>query len=190
MTITDEVRATNGHASSKQPVPALPTITLSSGYTISLRRQPADAIPKAQAAAQHELESSKPSPPLQHIETGPDEFRDIENESDPDYQQTLRSWRAEVAALSSQKLLLLMLRLALVFEVDQERLSETRETYASLGMELPEDDRAAYLSYVLAPTHHDQARLFEEVYGRGLPTEAQVALHRRMFPGNLEGHAA
>lgn len=189
MTITDEARATNGHAKGRAAV-ELPTITLSSGYTIGLRRQPMDAMPKAQAAAQHELEESKPRPPMQHIETGPGEFHDIENESDPTYQEELLSWRAEVAVLSSQKLLLLMQRLALVFDIDQERLRDTRETYAALGMELPSDDRAAYLSYVLAPTHADQARLFEEVYGRGLPTEAQVALHRRMFPGNMEGHAA
>lgn len=187
MTITDEVRATNGHAHGRAE---LPTITLSSGITIGLRRQPADAIPNAQAAATRALEGEKPVPPTQSLETEPGVFRDIPNEADPAYQQALIAWRAQVASLTSRKLLLLMQRLALVFEVDQERLAELRAAYHELDMPLPEDDRAAYLGHIIAPTHEDQARLFEEVYGRALPTEAQVKIHRAMFPGNLEGNAA
>lgn len=189
MTLTDELRATNGHSQGRA-VAQTPTIALSSGITVGLRRQPADVMPKAQAAAQHELQSSKPAVPTQAMETEPGVFRDIPNESDDAYQLALLEWQSAVATLTSQKLLRLMERAALVFDIDQERLTELRATYADLGMELPEDDRAAYLGYILAPTHEDQARLFEEVYGRGLPQEAQVALHRRMFPSDLEGHAA
>lgn len=187
MTITEEKRATNGHA---PPLSGAPTITLSSGITIGLRRQPADVMPKAQASAQKALADKKPQPPAQSMETEPGVFRDIPNEHDPAYQKALAAWQNEVNSLTSQKLLTLMERAALVFEVDHVRLAELRETYALLDMDLPEDDRSAYLAYVIAPTHEDQARLFEEVYGRGLPQEAQVALHRRMFPSNLEGNAA
>lgn len=185
MTITEELIKSNGHAKA-----AGNTITLSSGITIRLNRQPADVMPKAQAAAQRALEDSKPAMPTQSMETEPGVFRDIPNPHDPDYQISLAAWQNEVAQLTSQKLLTIMERIGLAFEVDQDRLATLRETYALLDIELPEDDRSAYLAYVIAPTHEDQARLFEEVYGRGLPQEAQVALHRRMFPGDLEGHAA
>jgi len=184
--VREEMRSTNGHSAPA----AMPTITLSSGMKVGLRRQPADAMAKAQAAAQSELAESKPAIPTQRLETEPEVWREIPNEADPDYRAALLAWNAEVAALTSQKLLLLMERFALVFEIDQQKLAEVREAYAIIGVELPENDRSAYLGYVLAPTNEDQGRLFMEVYGRGLPTEAQVALHRRMFPGNLEGHTA
>lgn len=184
MTITDEQRATNGHAS------RAPTLTLSSGETVRLNRQPADVMPKAQAAAARELEDSKPPAPTQSVETEPGVFRDIANESDPAYLEALSAWQTEVASRTAQKLLLIIERIGVVFTVDPQRLATLRETYAVLGIDLPEDDRAAYLAYVIAPTQDDQARLFEEVFGRGLPQEAQVRLHRRMFPGDMAGNAA
>lgn len=185
MTITDELRTTNGHATSHGP-----TITLSSGITIGLRRQPADVMAKAQASAEKALAESKPVVPAQSLETEPGVFRDIPNENDSVYQAALLAWQSKVKSLTSQKLLLIIERIGIVFEVDHMRLAELRETYALLDIELPENDRSAYLSYVIAPTHDDQARLFEEVFGRGLPQEAQVALHRAMFPGDVAHNTA
>jgi hypothetical protein len=186
--VSDELRATNGHGNGRA-VADMPTITLSSGYTVGLRRQPGDAWAHAQAAAQAELADTKPQPPMQSLETEPGVFREIANESDPSYLLALGEWRNQVSALMTQKLLLLMQKFALVFEVDQDKLKELRDTYAELGMKLPENDRAVFLGYILAPTLADQAHLFEEVYGKGMPTEGQVALHRAMFPGDVEGHA-
>lgn len=187
--ITDERRATNGHAGGRA-VADMPTLTLSSGYTVGLRRQPGDAWAHAQAAAQAELADSKPQPPMQSLETEPGVFREIANEADPAYLLALGEWRGHVSSLMTQKLLLLMQKFALVFEVDQEKMAELRANYAELGMELPGNDRAVYLGYILAPTLADQAHLFEEIYGKGMPSEGQVALHRAMFPGDVEGHAA
>jgi len=186
MTITEELIKGNGHSA---PAARMPTITLSSGITVKLNRQPADVMPKAQASAQKALAESKPQPPTQSLETEPGVWRDIPNEHDPAYQIALAEWQNDVNSLTSQKLLTLMERIGIVFEVDEKRLADLREAYALLDMELPADDRSAYLAYVIAPTHEDQARLFEEVYGRGLPQEAQVALHRRMFPGDVERDA-
>jgi hypothetical protein len=186
MTVTEELIKTNGKATPAQAQ----TITLSSGITIGLRRQPGDVMGKAQAAAEKDLEDTRPAVPTQSMETEPGVFRDIPNEHNPAYTAALAEWRSQVASKTSQKLLLIMERIGLVFEVDQDRLTELRETYALLGIELPENDRSAYLGYVIAPTNEDQSRLFMEVFGRGLPQEAQVALHRRMFPGNLERDAA
>ena len=112
----------------------MPSITLSSGIKIGLRRQPADAMAKAQAAAQAELAESKPPIPTQRLETEPDVWREIPNEADPAYQSALLTWQAEVASLTSQKLLLLMERFALVFDVDQTKLAEAREAYAIIGV--------------------------------------------------------
>lgn len=187
MTITDEIRATNGHAKGRA-VGEQPTITLSSGYTIGLRRQPGDVMAQAQIAAQTELDSERPQPPTQKLETEPGVWRDIPNDHDPDYLAARVAWEARTQTLTTEKLLKLMVKVGLVFDVDHEMLNDLRTTYQELGIPLPEDDRTAYLSYVIAPTHEDQARLFMEVYGKGLPTEQQVVLHRRMFPGNLERH--
>lgn len=187
--ITDELRATNGHSAGRA-VADMPTITLSSGYTIGLRRQPGDAWAHAQAAAQAELAESKPQPPVQSLETEPGVFREIANEAEPAYLLALSEWRGQVGNLMTQKLLLLMQRFALVFDVEQDKLNELRDAYAELGMSLPESDRAAYLGYILAPTLEDQSRLFEAVYSKGMPSEGQVALHRAMFPGDVARDAA
>jgi len=186
MTITEELIHVNGHAKPAQAQ----WITLSSGISVKLNRQPGDVMGKAQAAAERELEADRPAVPTQKMETEPNVWRDIPNEHNPEYQAALAEWRGRVSSATSQKLLLVMERIGLVFEVDQARLDDLRETYALLGIELPENDRSAYLGYVIAPTNDDQSRLFMEVFGRGLPQEAQVALHRRMFPGNLERDAA
>lgn len=186
--IADELRATNG----KRPERDDPgrTITLSSGHTVGLRRQPGDVMMRARAAAEKELDSERPAIPTQRLETEPDVWRDIPNANDPEYVAELDAWNNRVANLTGQKLLLIMERIGLDFEIDHARLTELRETYAAIGVELPENDRSAYLGYVLAPTNDDQGRLFIEVFGRGLPQEAQVALHRRMFPGDVEGNPA
>lgn len=193
MTITEEVRATNGHARGRgipgEFVSKLPSLTLSSGHTVYLRRQPADVMPKAQAAAQRDLEAEKPTIPTQRLETAPGEFHEIEHDKHPDYVAALAEWNGKVGQKTSEKLFTIMLRLALVFEVDEQELAALRSVYADQGIDLPEDDRTAYLNHVIAPLTEDQARLFEEVFGRALPTEAQVALHRAMFPGDVEGHA-
>lgn len=186
MTITEELIHVNGHAKPAQAQ----TITLSSGITVKLNRQPGDIMGKAQAAAERELEDSRPAVPTQKMETEPNVWRDIPNENSPEYVAAMIEWRSQVVSATSQKLLLVMERIGLVFEVDHARLADLRETYALLGIELPENDRSAYLGYVIAPTNEDQSRLFMEVFGRGLPQEAQVALHRRMFPRDMEGNAA
>ena len=186
MTITEELIKSNGAAKTV----AAQSITLSSGITVKLNRQPGDIMGKAQAAAERDLEDSRPAVPTQSMETEPGVFRDIPNEHNPEYIAAMSEWRTKVASATSQKLLVIMERIGLVFEVDQQRLADLRETYAMLGIELPENDRSAYLGYVIAPTNEDQSRLFMEVFGRGLPQEAQVALHRRMFPGSLERDAA
>jgi hypothetical protein len=182
---TVDLQRVNGHSRADTN-----SITLSSGITVKLNRQPADVMAKAQAAAQRALADSKPEVPTQSMETEPGVFRDIPNEHDPAYQLALAAWHSDVNALTSQKLLTIIERIGVVFEVDHARLSALRETYAALDIELPENDRTAYLSYVVAPTHEDQARLFEELFGRGLPQEAQVALHRRMFPGDMARDSA
>jgi hypothetical protein len=184
MTVTEVY--TNGAAKQN----AAQSITLSSGITIKLNRQPGDVMGKAQAAAERDLEAERPAVPTQSMETEPNVFRDIPNEHEPGYIAAMVEWRGKVASATSQKLLLIMERIGLVFEVDQARLAELRETYAMLGIDLPENDRSAYLGYVIAPTNEDQSRLFMEVFGRGLPQEAQVALHRRMFPRDMERDAA
>lgn len=185
MTITEELRSTNGHSGGRTVVQT-PTITLSSGIAVGLRRQPADAWANAQAAAQSELADSKPSPPTQSLETEPGVFRDIPNEHDPAYQLALDEWRSRVSGLMTEKLLRFMQKYALVFDIDHERLKELRAEYAEFGMtNMPEDDRIAYLSYIVAPTLDDQSHLFEEVFGRSLPQDQQVALHRAMFSGNV-----
>jgi len=179
--MVDTLTHTNGHAVS----PRLPTIMLSSGYTVALRRQPADVMQRIMVRAEEEYakDNPKPHPPTQKMETAPGEFHEIPKAHDPEYQATLNAWQEEVNHRATEKLLTLANKVALVFAVDTEQLKELRETYAEIGVDLPEDDRIAWLNYVIAPTIEDQARLFEEVYGKGLPTEAQVALHRLFFPG-------
>lgn len=189
MTITDEIRQTNGHHPKGRAV-LQPGITLSSGYTVKVNRQPSDIWARAQAAAEADLESERPAIPTQPMETEPGVWKDIPNENDNAYGVAKAAWDARVATAFTEKLFNVMTQIALEFEVDEAKLTSLRGAYGAMGIELPLDDRAAWLSWVIAPTKDDQSTLFMETYSHGLPNEKQVALHRAMFPGDVPGSTA
>jgi len=89
MTITEELIKSNGAAKTV----AAQSITLSSGITVRLNRQPGDIMGKAQAAAERDLEDSRPAVPTQSMETEPNVWRDIPNEHNPEYIAAMSEWR-------------------------------------------------------------------------------------------------
>jgi hypothetical protein len=189
MTITDEARATNGHAKGRA-AGERSGLDLPSGYRVIINRQPADIFTKVTAAARSELEAERPKPPTQSLETEPDVFREIANESDPDYLAAQAQFERRVAMLAGAKLTQIMLEIGIEFEVDDKKLTKLRTVYRTTGVDLPDDDRMAWLTYVLAPAQEDMARIFVAVYGPGLPTEQQVAFQQAMFPSHVSGDAA
>ena len=65
-------------------------------------------------------------------------------------------------------------------------MTELRELYTNLDIEIPADDRTFWVQFVIAPSAEDFAHLTYEIFGKSLPTEVQVAFHRQLFPSQVE----
>jgi len=164
-----------------------PTVTLpGSGLTVKIRRQPGDMLKLIEASARRELDSKKPIPPTQKLEVGPNEFKEIEDINNAQYIQELEKYEAEVAELFSRKMLDIIVKIGILDHPDKDDIANLRQLYQTLNIETPEDDRTFWVQFVLAPCIEDFSYLTFEIFGKSLPSEAQVAFHRTLFQRNME----
>jgi hypothetical protein len=165
----------------------LPTVTLpGSGMTVKIRRQPGDMLRLIEASARRECESERPQPPTQKLEVGPGEFKEIEDVNNEEYVANLEAFELKVQEIFSKKMLDVIVKVGIVETPDIAEVSTLRTLYSDLNIEIPEDDRTFWVQFVVAPSAEDFAHLTYEVFGRSLPTEAQVAFHRTLFQRNVE----
>jgi hypothetical protein len=165
----------------------LPTVTLpGSGLTVRIRRQPGDMLKLIEASVRRDIEGKKPEPPTQRLEVGPGEFKEIEDLNNPEYIATLELHEAEFQEKFTEKMLDVIVKVGIVDGPVKEELDVLRETYNSLNIEIPENDRTFWVQFVLAPSAEDFSTLTFEIFGRSLPTEAQVAFHRTLFQRDME----
>lgn len=165
----------------------LPTVTLpGSGMTVRIRRQPGDMLRLIEASARREFQSERPQPPTQRLEVGPGEYKEIEDVNNEEYVALLEAFEARVQEAFSKKMLDVIVKVGLVDTPDIAELSTLRQLYSDMNIEIPEDDRAFWVQFVVAPSAEDFAHLTFEIFGRSLPTEAQVAFHRTLFQRNVE----
>lgn len=165
----------------------LPTVTLpGSGLTVRIRRQPGDMLRLIEASARREFESERPEPPTQRLEVGPGEFKEIEDANNEEYLEKLNAFETKIQEAFSKKMLDVIVKLGIVENPDIAEISTLRQLYSDLNIEIPEDDRTFWVQFVVAPSAEDFAHLTFEIFGRSLPTEAQVAFHRTLFQRNVE----
>lgn len=165
----------------------LPTVTLpGSGLTVRIRRQPGDMLRLIEASSRREFESERPEPPTQKLEVGPGEFKEIEDVNNEEYVERLNAFETKIQEAFSKKMLDVIVKVGIVDNPDAVELSSLRQMYSDLNIEVPEDDRTFWVQFVLAPSAEDFAHLTFEIFGRSLPTEAQVAFHRTLFQRNVE----
>ena len=166
---------------------ATPTVTLpGSGMTVSVRRQPGDMLRLIEASVRREFDKQKPIPPVQRIETGPGEFKDIEDENNPAYVAEVEVFEQKVQTRFAEKMLEVIVRAGIVDNPEEDEMTELRQLYTNLDIEIPADDRTFWVQFVIAPSAEDFAHLTYEIFGKSLPTEVQVAFHRQLFPSKVE----
>jgi hypothetical protein len=165
----------------------VPTVTLpGSGLTVKVRRQPGDMLKLVEASARRGMESIKPEIPTQRLEVGPNEFKDIEDINNPEYLEALAVYEAKVQEQFAKKMLDVVVKVGIIDTPNKNELESLRETYTMLEIETPPDDREFWVQFIVAPSAEDFSLLIFEIFGKSLPTEAQVAFHRTLFQRNVE----
>ena len=165
----------------------VPTVTLpGSGLTVKIRRQPGDMLKLVEASARRGMESIRPEIPTQRLEVGPNEFKDIEDINNPQYLEALAVYEAKVQEQFAKKMLDVVVKVGIIDTPNKNELESLRETYTMLEIDTPPDDREFWVQFVVAPSAEDFSLLIFEIFGKSLPTEAQVAFHRTLFQRNVE----
>jgi hypothetical protein len=167
--------------------PAHPAITLSSGYTITVRRMAAGTMAQLRQQAIKELDSERPTPPVQRVEVGPGEWRDVERSNDPDHLAALSVWEARVNQSTAMKWLRVVQSYAVLTPTDDEAVGAYREAMAAAGAELADDDREIFLWSIAAPTSDDVQALTGFILGISEPSREAVQAHAASFRGDVPG---
>ena len=160
-----------------------------SGIEINIRRQPVQVMDFLKAKIAEELESEKPVPPTQQVETAPGVFREVEALHDEKYVEAMQDYERKTAGKFIERIWHNMATLAVTDEVTPEMVAPYRAYYGQFGEKLPESDREVWLRYEVAPSMDDFATLMYEIYGKSLPTDKQVAFHRLLFQGRVQEKA-
>lgn len=124
----------------------------------------------------------KPAPPVQEVDYGGTKQQEP-NPLHPDYEAAVREWHVAQGQVMLEKLLRFGVECEMT-EADQARLAELR---TDPDLELPEDDKIAFLTRIVAATERDQDALQEAILGRAQPTEKAVAEALATFRPDVPG---
>jgi hypothetical protein len=153
---------------------------------IDIRRQPAQLMEIMRGKVHERLEHIKPIPPKQRVEVAPGRFEEIEDAQDESYLRQLRIYDEKTGLEFIEEVWKNIAAIGVTDEVTPDMVAAHREYYATMGVELPANDREVWLRYIVAATVDDFSTLMYEVYGKSLPSEKQVAFHRQLFPGKVQ----
>jgi hypothetical protein len=125
----------------------------------------------------------KPAPPMQEVDYGNGTKKTEPNPLHPEYEAAVQEWTVAQGQVLLEKLLRYGVE-AEMDEADQARLAELR---ADPDLELPADDRLAFLTRIVAGTERDQEALQDAILGRAQPTDKAVADALATFRGDVPG---
>jgi hypothetical protein len=167
-----------------------PSFRVSTGYILHYRLLSPETMPRLEAAAKTALAKDRPEIPKQRLETGPGEWRDVENPHDEQYLEALEVWEAAVQQDAGMRFLKLCEEYALIYAIDQEEVAALRAAYAIAGATTIADlsDAQVFLWWIALPTPDDQLSLYAKLFG-GL-TEEAIQAQKASFLGQLQGAAA
>lgn len=161
----------------------------SAGYTLRYRHLSPDTLPRLQAAARTALASSRPVVPTQRLETGPDQWSEVENPHDEEYQKSMEAWEVAVTEEQGRRFLVLCETYALIYEIDQDEVDALKAAHEAIGDPLTGmTDAQIFLWRIALPTPEDQMSLYGKLFG-GL-TEEAIQAQKAAFLGNLSGYLA
>jgi hypothetical protein len=174
--------------STGRAVPALPSYTCSSGYTVEVRRQAPGTYALLYAAAERDLADTRPAVPVQRLKMGPDQEQDIPNPSDPGYERALRAWLARARMHAGEKVRRLLTDYAVVTEIDAEAVAGLRAVLSTIGADLAnESDKDIWLWRIVAPTNQDQLGLIAFAIGEDAPSGEAIQAQKSMFRRDISG---
>lgn len=166
-----------------------PSFITATGYTLQYRTLAPETLPRLEAAARLALAEAKPPIPTQRLPTGPDEWKEVENPHDEQYQVALETWEALVQEEQGRRFLTICEDYALIYEIDQEEVEAFKAVSAAIGdSSLAEmTDKQIFLWRIVLPTPDDQFALYGKLFG-GL-TEEAIQAQKASFLGQLQGQA-
>lgn len=166
-----------------------PSFTSSAGYRIQYRHLSPDTLPRLQAAARLALAADKPAIPTQRVQTGPDQWTDVENPHDEGFQQALEAWEARATEEQGRRFLTLCETYALIYEIDEDEVKALRAAHEAIGDPLNDmSDSQVFLWRIALPGVDDQITLYGKLFG-GL-TEEAIQAQKAAFLGQLQGPVA
>lgn len=165
----------------------------STGYTLGYRVLALDIQASIQAAVRAEWARGEggeppPQPPVQRIETGPDQFEEKVHDTHPDHLNALAEYDRKVAAEVQRRTLRLISDYAVVCEVDEEAVIAHRAALKAVGVTLDDDDRTVFLWHIAVPDSEEQETLAGHIFGAKYA--AYLEAQRRAFRRALERTAA
>ena len=165
------------------------TITLPiSGRTIQVRSQPLAVLQQIQQAAEAGA-GELPKIPTVQVEVAPGVFRDVPN-IDEEYRQEVAGRELVKGQILGTQMVKVARSVGVVTQptdADLAELADLRASYAALDITMPEDDREAWLDYILLSASEDANTVLFEVFGRAMPQDAMVAFYRNLFCRDMEG---
>lgn len=125
----------------------------------------------------------RPEPPTQEVDYGNGSKKLEPNPLHPGYEASVREWHVAQGQVMLEKLLRYGVECEMTPE-DEARLAELR---ADPDLALPEDDKLAFLTRLVASTERDQEALQEAIQGKAQPTEKAVAEALATFRPDVPG---
>ena len=128
---------------------------------------------------------AEPQPPLVEVDYGNGKITQP-HRGHPIYQELLADWNARVTQASSDRLVDLVIRRAVVCEVDLAAVAQMRADMAAVSTPLDDyDDHYVYVAFVCIGPYADYQELLKAVFERSMPSVEAVQAHKDSFPSDL-----
>lgn len=125
----------------------------------------------------------KPEPPLEKVILASGEESEEPNRSHPDYLDALQQYNIEVEEKTKKLLISRGVNIVMTDEMKEE-VKELREYMKKeMGIDLPVNDKEAYISYIAIESAKDFESLIQAVLGASQPTTEAVETSKDSFQG-------
>lgn len=130
---------------------------------------------------------SEPEPPIQEVDYGEGTVK-RPNWQHSVYLEMQREWQARFIEEVSERLVNLVIRRAVVCEVDAAAVAQARADMAAVSVPLDAyDDHYVYVAFVCIGPRHDYNELLRTVFERSVPSEEAIQAHLDSFPDPVSG---
>lgn len=128
---------------------------------------------------------AEPQPPIVTVDYGEGKIKQP-HRAHPLYQELLADWNARVTQAASDRLVELVIRRAVVCDIDPAAVAQVRADMAAVATPLDEyDDHYVYVAFVCIGPYADYQELLKAVFERSMPSPEAVQAHKDSFRGDL-----